>query len=116
MLELEARFNEFTVKVDDKENKTAQQRAKCPSAYTYKTELDLCWRLEKDKTADWLTAGWHCHSEGGHLLMFDSMAKIRFIKYVLVTAASGTVYIGATDVMAKGKFKWINGKSVEQIP
>ena len=102
--------------MDDKDNKTAQQRARCPSAYTYKTELDLCWRLEKGKTADWLTAGWHCHSEGGHLLMFDSIAKIRFIQYVLVTAASGTVYIGATDVMAKGKFKWINGESVEQIP
>ena len=70
------------------------------------------------KKMDWVTAGWQCHTEGGHLIILDSMAKIKFIQYVLVTAAVGinAIHVGGTDVMEKGKFMWINGKPVGTIP
>ena len=106
------------MKLDEKENKTNQKATKCPSTYIYNAELNLCWRLEKDMKADWLTAGWHCHTEGGHLMILDSMATVKFMQYFLVTAASNInfVYVGGTDGMEEGKFKWINGKPVEARP
>ena len=118
VMELEANVNELTIKMKDYETEPAQRTTKCPSTYMYNAELNLCWRLEKDKKMDWLTAGWHCHNEGGYLMMLDSMAKAKFIQYFLVTSANGinTVFVGGTDVMEEGKYHWINGKPVGTIP
>lgn len=118
MMELEGRVNELSMKMNESEKESAQATTKCPSTYMYHAELNLCWRLEKDKKMDWLTANWQCHTEGGHLLIPDSMAKIKYIQHFLVTAAFGGsyVYVGGTDGMEEGKYKWVDGQPVGTIP
>ena len=115
MAVLEERIDQMTMKMKDYES--VLRPTDCPSNYTYHAELNLCWRLEKVKTLDWLTAGWQCITEGGHLLIPDSLAKIKYLQYVLVTAASGlnAAYVGGTNEIDEGKYKWINGKSAQTI-
>ena len=120
MFELEARVDEITTRLKEHETESAQETTQCPSTYTFNAELNLCWRLEKDKRTDWLSASWKCNTEGGHLMILDSTAKIKFIQSFLVTAAiSGNhpyVHVGGTDGMKEGQYKWVNGQPVGSIP
>ena len=106
MTELEAKVSAISMQMNETMTQAAPEASTCPSTYKYHAELNLCWRLDKGRKVNWLTAGWQCHTEGGHLMILDFMAKIKFIQYFLVTAAStiNTVYVGATDVMTEGTF------------
>ena len=118
MAELETSINERSLQMNEQAIRALSKPTRCPSSYEYFADLNLCWRLEKTKTMNFLTASWQCFTEGGHLIILDSMAKIRFMHYYLIFKAPTvfTVYVGATDVMEEGKFTWINGKPVGTVP
>ena len=49
----------------------------------------------------WLTANWQCHTEGGHLIILDSSAKIRVIQNAASDFGVNTVWVGGSDLMVE---------------
>ena len=62
----------------------AEKAHTCSPPYSYNAELNLCWRLETEKRANWLKAGWQCGTEGGHLIILDTPAKVSYIQHALI--------------------------------
>ena len=49
MTELEAKVSAISMQMNETVTQAAPETSACPSTYKYHAELNLCWRLEKEK-------------------------------------------------------------------
>ena len=97
-------------------NKNEVPKTTCPSSYMFNKEFNLCWRLKKNTTQNWFDAEKTCQNEGGHLMIFNSSGSAKFIREYLRASGIVDVHVGASDIQEEGKFKWNNGKRVQELP
>ena len=101
---------------NENSNKNEVSKTTCPSSYMFNKEFNLCWRYQKTPTQNWFDAEKICQNEGGHLMIFNSSGSAKFIREYLRASDAGHVYVGASDIQEEGKFKWNNGKTVQERP
>lgn len=60
--------------------------------------------------SDWFTTLGYAESQGGYLVCIGSSEENAFIASTFADGSSGKLWIGFTDVVSEGDWKWINGE------
>ena len=110
------RVTKVETTLNENSNKNEVSKTTCPSSNMFNKEFNLCWRYQKTPTQNWFDAEKICQHEGGHLMIFNSSGSAKFIREYLRASGAEHVYVGGSDIQVEGKFKWNNGKSVQELP
>ncbi|XP_060067918.1 C-type lectin domain family 4 member M-like [Ylistrum balloti] len=78
------------------------------SGYTFVEDGNLCIKII-EKNMIWDNASRTCEQEDGRLLVLTSPAKINGALKYLTSNNRRYLYIGLTDVVMEGKWKWVDG-------
>jgi hypothetical protein len=62
--------------------------------------------------APWIVAESDCESDGGHLIVIDDNAENTWLTGELTARNSGDTWVGASDHVSEGSFKWVTGSAV----
>jgi hypothetical protein len=81
----------------------------CPPDYLHFPQTGSCYRAV-DAGTSWIAAEEACEYDGGHLVVIQSEAEITVVHIVLPSSQS---WIGLTDHVDEGTFRWVTGEAAD---